>query len=778
MAARLGTSGPRALCWALGVGMLMWTSSPLTGDGLRPGSAAGVGLVGPLDATSPLPGPRRGSSGNPDPLRVGGESVTPDPVRVGADNLPPDPVIIPGESVTPDSETARGESVTPDPVIIPGESVTPDPETARGESVTPDPVRVGGESVNPDPVRVGGDNLTPDPVIIPGESVTPDPETARGESVTPGPMSAGGGSVTPDPTVTRGGSVTPDRPGSQGASVTPEPNLWSSHSVNPGDESFKSLTTAVPICICDLNEGLCEIGCCCDLDCSNEDVRAFSSCLPGSEPVINKVCIESSVMFTSNSPFPASFIEDGPDTLFCVFVNDPKTNFYVTPQHIDRESFPLLVSQFGRGSFIRPLERQSSRWPETLSKASYQVGDQIKVFLLESFSLSILRQPTALTGGECTDRNPVGFLQDRSTTCTRSVRNLTDSCETLASLNAVTYYEKMYLLLTPNITFVENWMNEVNGTKQQLWNKEANHTVHISVGNESVQAPWVSYNTCRNVVSEVTYHIIHDGNEGIVGAKAAFRFTTVSLSESKIQQRFNVFFLRMMESIPAKRRSGNPGYLKGKPILAFNGEEAASLTILKSSSNGSCSQLRSDILFQHNMRADCLHSFESGRTCRDLQTDINSLLLGNDPPDSLGILGNASGRNPESLTKIISPVPEALNVNCQSSCTLATALEIQILWANLGPLANPQAAVLGARFHYQKQDVQCSSNSVTLKTFVTFVDTTRYPPAPRDQPTIEQKLPFDFFYPFKVYSSGMRMCSASILGTVGSVFLTGFLAQR
>ncbi|XP_043539122.1 tectonic-3-like isoform X1 [Chiloscyllium plagiosum] len=738
MEARLGTLGPRALCWALVVGMLMWTSSPLTGEGLGPGSAAGVGLVGPVDVTSPLPGPRSGSSGNPDPVRVGGESVTPDLVRVG------------------------------------------------GESVTPDLVRVGRDSVIPDPARVGGDNVTPDPVIIPGESVTPDPESvtpdpisAGGDSVTPDPAVAGGGSVTPDPTVTRGGSVTPDRPGSQGASVTPEPNLWSSHSVNPGDESSKCLTTAVPICICDLIEGLCEIGCCCDLDCSNEDVGAFSSCLPGSEPVINKVCVESSVMFTSNSPFPAGFIEDGPDALFCVFVNNPKTNFYVTPQHIDRESFPLLVSQFGRGSFIRPLERQSSKWPETLSKASYQVGDQIKVFLLESFSLGILRQPTALTGGECTDRNPVGFLQDRSTTCTRSVRNLTDSCDMLASLNAVKYYEKMYLLSTPNITFVESWMNEVNGTKQQLWNKKANHTVQISVGNESVLPPWVSNNMCKNVVSEVTYHIMHDGNEGIVGAKAAFRFTNVSFSVSKIQQRFNVFFLRMTESIPAKRRSGNPGYLKGKPILAFNGEEAASLTILKSSSDGSCSQFfRSDILFQHNMRADCLHSFESGSTCSDRQTDINSLLLGNDPPDSLGILGNASGRNPESLTKIISPVPEALNVNCQSSCTLATALEIQILWANVGPLANPQAAVLGARFHYQKQDVQCSSSRVTLKTFVTFVDTTRYPPAPRDQPTIEQKLPFDFFYPFKVYSSGMRMYSASILGTVGSVFLTGFLAQR
>ncbi|XP_048379804.2 tectonic-3-like isoform X2 [Stegostoma tigrinum] len=646
-------------------------------------------------------------------------------------------------------------------LVRPVEATSPPlPGPWSESSGTADSARAGDDSVTPDPVKGDGDNATPDPVRAGGDTVTPDPVRAGGDNVTPYPGSAGGASVTPDPTVASGSSATPDPPGLGGTNATPEPSLWPIHSVNSVDESSKSLTAAVPVCICDLIGGLCEIGCCCDPDCSNEDVDAFSSCLLGSEPAINKVCIESSAVFTSNSPFPADFIEDGPDSLFCVMINDPRTNFFVTPQSIDRESFPLLVSQFGRGSFIRRLEQQSTEWPETLSKASYQVGDQIRIILTQWFALGILRQPSALIGGECTDRNPAGFLQDRSTTCTRSVRNLTASCEMLASLNALKYFENMYLLSTPNITNVEN-------------------LVRIVVEDKAVTAPWVSNDTCMNVVSEVTYHITYDGYEGIVDAMVAFSFINVSLSATKIQQRFNVFFLRIMESRPAKRRSGNPGYLKGKPILAFNGEDAVSLTVLKSSSDGSCSHMvRNDILFQHNMRADCLYRFDPGQTCSDLQTRINSLLLGNNPPNSLGILGNASGRNLENLTKIINPVPKASNASCQSSCTLASALEIQILWANLGPLANPQAAVLGARFQYQKQDIQCSPGKVTLKTFVTFIDTTRYPPTPRDQPTIEQKLPFDFFHPFKVYSSGMHMSSTSVLSTVCSVFLTGFLAQH
>ncbi|GCB81047.1 hypothetical protein scyTo_0022452, partial [Scyliorhinus torazame] len=114
-----------------------------------------------------------------------------------------------------------------------------------------------------------------------------------------------------------------------------------------------------------------------------------------------------------------------------------------------------------------------------------------------------------------------------------------------------------------------------------------------------------------------------------------------------------------------------------------------------------------------------------------------------------------------------------------TSCALSLELEMQILWANLGPLANPQAAVLGARFQYQRQEIQCSTGRASLQTSVTFIETTRYPPAPRDQPAIDQKLPFDFFYPFKVINSGAgSMFAGSMLGSVCTVLLTGLLSHR
>uniref|UniRef100_UPI00398E6F3E tectonic-3-like isoform X2 n=1 Tax=Pristiophorus japonicus TaxID=55135 RepID=UPI00398E6F3E len=523
----------------------------------------------------------------------------------------------------------------------------------------------------------------------------------------------------------------------------------------------KNLDKPVPICTCDLTDGVCELSCCCDPDCTSADINVFSSCLPGSEPVISQVCIEDSVIFTSNSPFPTVIHKDRSHSRFCVMVNDPKTNEFVAPQPLGRERFRSLVSQFGRGSFIIPSQQDIFDGRiKAASKDAYQFGDQIYTLFPEASVLGVFIQPTALVGGECTDRSPAVFLQSQSSTCFRRVGDVKAACDTLPALNAATYYGNFVLLPTLNFT---------SASKVKI----------LPEGGQVVSSPRLMDNMCNNVVSEVTYRIQYKGGKGIDGAWVTFALTNVSLSATKIQQTFHVFFMTEPASSAAERRSGNPGYLKGKPILAFNGQAAVSLTVLKSDSDGSCSQSgRSSVLFRHNMKAGCSYRLAPRQTCSERQTHINLLLLGDTPPDSLGILGNASGSQTEGLTRIINPLPEAPSELCKSSCSLTLALEIQILWAYMGPLANPQAAVLGARFQYHRQDVPCSTGAVSLRTSVTFIETTRYPPAPRDHPTTDWKLPFDFFYPFKVSTSGVAVLAGSMLGSVCSVIVMGFLGQH
>lgn len=56
---------------------------------------------------------------------------------------------------------------------------------------------------------------------------------------------------------------------------------------------------------------------------------------------------------------------------------------------------------------------------------------------------------------------------------------------------------------------------------------------------------------------------------------------------------------------------------------------------------------------------------------------------------------------------------------------------------------------------------------VPLTTVVTFADMTEWPEPPHGQPKIQWKLPFDFFFPFKVVLNGER----SYRGDLAAYFL-------
>ena len=107
------------------------------------------------------------------------------------------------------------------------------------------------------------------------------------------------------------------------------------------------------------------------------------------------------------------------------------------------------------------------------------------------------------------------------------------------------------------------------------------------------------------------------------------------------------------------------------------------------------------------------------------------------------------------------------NNNILGECkNVIQSLHIQIHYANVGSLANPQAKIIGINYKFSpKQDLQfqclglnCrqvnATQSFEFSTSVNFVDMTQ--PALeyyKETPVLEAKLPHDFFYPFiKSYS--------------------------
>uniref|UniRef100_A0A7P0T8X6 Tectonic family member 3 n=1 Tax=Homo sapiens TaxID=9606 RepID=A0A7P0T8X6_HUMAN len=431
----------------------------------------------------------------------------------------------------------------------------------------------------------------------------------------------------------------------------------------PGNRTV-DLFPVLPICVCDLTPGACDINCCCDRDCYLLHPRTvFSFCLPGSVRSSSWVCVDNSVIFRSNSPFPSRvFMDSNGIRQFCVHVNNSNLNYFQKLQKVNATNFQALAAEFGGESFTSTFQTQSP-------PSFYRAGDPILTYFPKWSVISLLRQPAGVgAGGLCAESNPAGFLESKSTTCTRFFKNLASSCTLDSALNAASYYNFTVLKVPRSMTDPQNMEFQV----PVILTSQAN-------------APLLAGNTCQNVVSQVTYEIETNGTFGIQKVSVSLGQTNLTVEPgASLQQHFILRFRAFQQSTAASLtspRSGNPGYIVGKPLLA----------------------LTDDISYSA--------------------------------------------------------------INCTSCCLIPVSLEIQVLWAYVGLLSNPQAHVSGVRFLYQCQSIQDSQQvtEVSLTTLVNFVDITQKPQPPRGQPKMDWKWPFDFF-PFKVaFSRGVfsQKCSVS-----------------
>ncbi|XP_036906764.1 tectonic-3 isoform X2 [Sturnira hondurensis] len=426
------------------------------------------------------------------------------------------------------------------------------------------------------------------------------------------------------------------------------------------------LFPALPICVCDLTPGTCDINCCCDRDCYLIHPRTvFSFCLLGSVRSSSWVCVDNSLIFRSNSPFPSRiFVDLNGIRQFCVHVNN------------------------------------------------------------------------------C-------FLESKSTTCVRFFKNLAKSCTLDPALNAASYYNFTVLKVPRGMTDLQNMKFQVPVTPVS-----------------QAGSPLLAGNACQNVVSQVTYEIETNGTSGIQKVSVSFGQANLSVEPgASLQQHFVIRFRASQStaaSFPAPR-SGNPGYIVGKPLLALTSEVRQSMTLLQSQGDGTCSVRRHDVQFGVNAMSGCKLRLEK-MGCSHLQRAMYQTLHGGPRPEHVAVFGDANPAQKGQWARILSRNCSVAAIHCASCCVLPVSLEIQVLWAYIGLQSNPQAHVSGARFLYQCQSVKDSKvTEMSLTTIVTFVDITQKPEPPRGQPRIDWKLPFDFFFPFKVaFSKGVHSQKDSV----------------
>ncbi|NXK79272.1 TECT3 protein, partial [Amazona guildingii] len=418
--------------------------------------------------------------------------------------------------------------------------------------------------------------------------------------------------------------------------------------------------------------------------------------------------------------------------LFCVQLHDSKQNSYQQPQEIKESDFFKFAEKHGKHSFIAPSQVQPS------FSSFYRAGDPILIYFGSSSVLSTLRQPIKMgSSGLCVDGNPAGFLDSKSTSCTRIFANLSKSCVTDPALDAASYYRDFYVLKVPiNDTIVQSM--------------------------------------------KVIYEIEFSGTHGIQSVSVWFKMSNISgNSGSALQQRFTLHFWvsapilpRLLPSLTLSHtlpRSGNPGYITGAPLLITNRGAVQHMSILQSESDGSCSQfLRHTVQFGRNVRSGCELSLSpvlEESNCSYTQQKLYEAFQGMKRAEDLAITGNAHSTQAEQWVTILIQNCSVQAVNCTSCCMVPLTLEIQILWTKVGLLSNPQAQILGARYLYQCHPLKfLSTSTVPLTTVVTFTDMTEWPEPPRGQPQVHWKLPFDIFFPFKVAMNLERSYRDDLVG--------------
>ncbi|XP_036360308.1 tectonic-3-like [Octopus sinensis] len=515
--------------------------------------------------------------------------------------------------------------------------------------------------------------------------------------------------------------------------------------------------TDIGSCPCDLTAHGCDVNCCCDSDCSSDDQQAFSHCIAFNPIIDDRLCFPENLM-TVNVYFKTNVSDDG---ILCIYYdNKAERNFYKNPKLVTTEEMFLEYEKRYSGPSYKVQEPKAPTFGDF-----YKSGNSIYI-LGSDYVAGYFTLPTTLATGFCVDNNPAAYLVDKTQQCVRDLKSLDEECEISPRISAYSYFEDFKIVVTPKVfeeSFLKMLLNKTadtfdSGSKSanqlglDLYN--SNYTIAISnvtlcsesgcfdpsEFNSSANqfAPMLSGSRCTNVVNKVVYRFIHNGTYGIISVRVTLNLIDLTQSDLPFTQTFTTEFHELAaEDDTYFRRSGNPGYLKGEPLLAgtkinlptgrsiinLSSDRTNWLTIPQPSPDGSCSgKNRVPVNFGVDMRSGC------------------SLKLK---------LSDLSFEAPDQCTQVV------------------TGMQIQVLYAKIGSIRNPQPKIIGVSFTYEKPktiSLQCNNlicdptnydkeYTIELVTSVAFQDVSepalKYFTRPPPQ---ESGLPYDFFYPF--YSSG------------------------
>ncbi|NXJ54795.1 TECT1 protein, partial [Spizaetus tyrannus] len=526
------------------------------------------------------------------------------------------------------------------------------------------------------------------------------------------------------------------------------------------------------LCVCDLLVAQCDVNCCCDPDCSAADFSLFTTC---SVPIVtgdSHLCSQKAATYSLDVEADpperiVKLIDQVNPSVFCIHATNYKQALsFSSPEIPTSENFDQLLKQFGSASFSAEpdswnMNTDAQNPSDANETCRYKYGVPIQT--VDAF----LRLPSPVVSSWCSDVNPAGFLVNQATKCTRSVS--VEKCGNIQAVSMLFYINSSILAKLYEFVF------QVNITVQSIVVQSLNGMRTLLNGSDVLRLPLILDELCINIVLGVSYHITYTDAGEIIEAAASFVLGAINKEVLSIQQSFEISFTQVnTKPVPL---SGNPGYVVGLPIragfrpqgypfhveilfaaLVLNTNKYSQLTILQSTSNQDClaaQGTRTPILFGYNMISGCKLRITADMKCQPLTQTLLDLLKGQSFPEYVASFGNSQAQDVLDWVPIthLHTSEQRIYNTFQSSCQIPVSLEIEVKWTKYGSLVNPQARIVNVTATITtttaKQLPSGRERTIPIISSVVFTDSSSpAEPGYKAWPTINAKLPFDFFFPF------------------------------
>ncbi|XP_071339033.1 tectonic-2 [Trachinotus anak] len=327
-------------------------------------------------------------------------------------------------------------------------------------------------------------------------------------------------------------------------------------------------------CPCDLTFRACDVRCCCDKDCSIEDLKLFEShCLPGPfggqvSPAPDYQC---SVQSSENSPdwFPFLCVNSSPE-------NNP------------------YLGLFYQGGTIKPKPGPTFQQPVLSAPVPVNVYIQGSPILTLNDQYFTIPQKVL---GRCVNSAPVAFLKDFKVKCVTLLR----TCPTGSPLHTLPMDLRIKVKNGQGGDVIVDVSDEVATDLSQF------------ISSTNAVASSDNWLVCENVTLALDYKIYWRGN-GITRLTLTRTVGTITLNGAgDLTTRYSAVFLN--GEVTDKSNSGNPGYQVGRPVIAgidtLNNNTSSiqrmTINLWKPVSDGLCStNEKKPILFGENATTGCL----------------------------------------------------------------------------------------------------------------------------------------------------------------------------